>query len=583
MDESIKKFRVVSLAMLAAFLLVVLYGFKLQVINGPIYYRLSEANCIRKKFLAAPRGRIIDRRGVEIANTRPGFFVSVTPAITDSLSLREVARLLAADVKQIQVKLTVEKNQYMSVKIAHDITFEQFSKIEEIIEDLKGIEVGAEPLRNYPHQEDFCHLIGYVGEITEAELKKTDAYLPGNYLGRMGLEEQYENVLKGVEGVEYIEVDARGREVGPVMEKRPLPVTPGKDLYTTVDYALTESTALYLSGYEKAAVVALNPRTGEVLVLYSKPGFDPNLFVRGVQRDEWQTLNNAENAPMYDRAIMSCYPCGSTFKPFVALAAVDARMIDETRMFETCRGQYILGNRAFRCWKGHGRLALVDAIIQSCDVYFYQLGRFIGVDTIASRARKFGFGQRTGIDLPQEKVGILPDRDWFAAKYGANWTEGHILNLSIGQGDLLVTPLQLACAYALFVNGGKIPRPHLLKNVKVFWMATGIATPALDIVERGLRGVVSTGTGMLAQVRDIEVCGKTGTAQNPHGEDHSWFVGYAPADNPEILVCVLVENAGHGGSVAAPIAGKIITAFRQLENAARTTALRPDSGNVQKD
>jgi len=583
MDENLKKFRVISAATLAIFLLVALYAFKLQVLNGPTYYRISEENYIKKIYVAAPRGRILDRRNIEIANTRPGFFVSVTPAIIDSASLQEVARLLAVDPQAIRTKMAVEKNPYMSVKIAHDIPIEKFSIIEEILEDLKGVEVGVEPLRNYPYRATLCHLIGYVGEVTDVELKASDKYLPGNYLGRMGLEEQYEDILKGDDGVEYIEVDARGREVGQVLEKRPVPVTLGKDLQTSVDLALTESTARYLADYEKAAVVALDPRTGEILTLYSKPGFDPNLFVRGVGKVEWQALNNSENAPMYNRAIMSCYPCGSTFKPFIALAALDAGMIDENRCFESCPGQYILGRRVFRCWKIHGRLALVDAIIHSCDVYFYQLGRFIGVDTISSRLRKCGFGQNTGVDLPQEKAGILPDRNWFAAKYGDYWTEGHILNLSIGQGDLLVTPIQLACAYSLFVNGGKIPKPHLLKSKKISYTLTGISPAALDVVCRGLKGVVSIGTGVMAQVRDIEVGGKTGTAENPHGEDHSWFVGYAPANDPKILVCVLVENAGHGGSVAAPIAGKIIDAYLQLEAASRTPVPGKDSVYVQKN
>jgi penicillin-binding protein 2 len=565
MDENLKKFRAVSAVMLITFFLIAVYGFKLQVINGPTYYRISEENYIKKIYVSAPRGRILDRRKIAIANTRPGFFVSVTPAIIDSTSLRETARLLDIDPQYIQTKMAMEKNPYMSVKIGRDIPFEKISIVEERLEELKGVEVGIEPLRNYPFRDVFCHLIGYVGEITDAELKTAVAYLPGNYLGRMGLEEQYENRLKGADGVEYVEVDARGREVGPVLEKRPVPVTLGEDLYTTVDLALTESTARYLADYEKSAVVALDPRTGEVLTLYSKPGFDPNLFVRGVGVAEWQVLNNADNAPMYNRATMSCYPCGSTFKPFIALAGLDAGMIDENRVFEPCRGQYYLGRRSFGCWKKHGRLTLVDAIIHSCDVYFYQLGRYIGIDTLSNRIGLFGFGRITGIDLPQEKAGILPDRKWFEDRYGEYWTEGHILNLSIGQGDLLVTPLQLACAYSLFVNGGKIPKPHLLKNEKLSYLTSGINPAAIEVVSRGLEGVVSVGTGVMAQVRDMEVGGKTGTAENPHGDDHSWFVGYAPADDPKILVCVLVENAGHGGSVAAPIAGKIMNTFFQLE------------------
>jgi len=581
MDENLKKFRVVSTVMLVTFFLVVLYGFKLQVINGPTYYRISEENYIKKIYVSAPRGRILDRRRLEIANTRPGFFVSVTPAIIDSASLRETARLLDIDPRNIQNKMTMEKNPYMSVKIGRDIPFEKISIVEELLEDLKGVEVGIEPLRNYPFQADFCHLIGYVGEITEAELKTAANYLPGDYLGRMGLEEMYENQLKGADGVEYVEVDARGREVGPVLEKRPVPVTPGDDLHTTVDFALTESTALYLADYEKGAVVAIDPRTGEVLVLYSKPGFDPNLFVRGVGVAEWQALNNADKAPMYNRAIMSCYPCGSTFKPFIALAGLDAGMIDENRFFETCRGEYYMGRRSFGCWKIHGRLALVDAIIQSCDVYFYQLGRYLGIDTISTRLKSFGFGRLTGIDLPQEKAGILPDRNWFAGRYGEYWTEGHILNLSIGQGDLLVTPLQLACAYSLLANGGKIPTPHLRKAQKASYLSSGIDPAAIEVISRGLKGVVAVGTGVMAQVRNVEIGGKTGTAENPHGEDHSWFVGYAPTDVPKILVCVLVENAGHGGSVAAPIAGKIINAFFQLERTPQSPVT--DSDHVQEN
>jgi penicillin-binding protein 2 len=576
MDENLKKFRVVSTVMLVTFFLVVLNGFKLQVLNGPTYYRISEENCIKKIYVSAPRGRILDRRRLEIANTRPGFFVSVTPAIIDSASLWETARLLDIDPRDIQAKMTMEKNPYMSVKIGRDIPFEKISIVEELLEDLKGVEVGIEPLRNYPFQADFCHLIGYVGEITEAELKTAANYLPGDYLGRMGLEEMYENQLKGADGVEYLEVDARGREVGPVLEKRPVPVTIGEDLYTTVDFALTESTALYLADYEKAAVVAIDPRTGEVLVLYSKPGFDPNLFVRGVGVAEWQTLNNADNAPMYNRATMSCYPCGSTIKPFIALAGLDAGMIDENRVFETCRGEYYMGRRSFGCWKIHGRLALVDAIIHSCDVYFYQLGRYLGIDTISTRLKSFGFGRTTGIDLPQEKAGILPDRNWFAGRYGKYWTEGHILNLSIGQGDLLVTPLQLACAYSLLVNGGKIPTPHLRKAQKVSYFSSGINPAAIEVVSRGLKGVVAVGTGVMAQVQNVAIGGKTGTAENPHGGDHSWFVGYAPADAPKILVCILVENAGHGGSVAAPIAGKIMNAFFQLERTPQFSVTDPD-------
>jgi len=564
MDEDTKKFKLIRNVILVTFLIIILSSVRLQIIEGKKYYRLSEKNRIRQRYIPAARGKILDRRGLEIANTRPGFYVSAIQSLIDQHTLDEIAHILNINKEIIKEKLRMEKNPFMTVRIAHDIPYEQLSIIEENMDQLKGIEVGVEPLRNYPHGNLFSHLVGYVGEITYDEIAKNKDYKIDDYIGRMGLEEYYEDELKGTDGVEYIEVDARGRELGKITEKRPMPAVAGKDLYTTIELALTESVSVYLENYDHAACVCLDPRNGEILVLYSKPGFDPNLFVHGLQKKEWETLYHRPDAPMYNRAIMSCYPCGSTFKPFVALAALDSKMITPKKTFNQCRGEYLLGRRVFRCWKRHGRLELIDAIIYSCDIYFYQLGAFIGVDTIVSRAREIGFGKKTCIDLPGEKAGVLPDRTWFERQYGENWTLGHIFNLSVGQGDLLVTPLQLASAYTIFASDGKIPQPHVVKSKEYNHHTTSISKEAIAIVEEGLRGVVSLGTGTLAFVEDFDVCGKTGTAQNPHGEDHSIFVGYAPCNDPQILVCVFVENAGHGGSVAAPIAGKIIKAFMHL-------------------
>ena len=561
MDENLKKFRLIRNVIGAIFIIVVFSSIKLQIIEGKKYERLSEKNRIRKRYVSAPRGKIFDRYGYEIANTRPGFYVSIIQSIVDEKTLQELSRILGIDEQTITERMRIEKNPYMSVKIIHDISYEQLSILEENMDELNGVEVGVEPMRNYPYGELLCHILGYVGEITSEEIKQDDAYSIGDYKGRMGLEKYYEKYLKGVDGIEYIEVDARGRELGKITEKRPIPITHGKDLFTTINLALTESVAVYLEDYDKAICVCLNPTNGEILVLYSKPGFDPNRFIHGLQQEEWEQLHNAPDAPMYNRAIMSCYPCASTFKPFVALAALDSKMITKEKRFERCRGEYRLGRRTFKCWKSHGRLNLIGAIIYSCDIYFYQLGRFIGIDTIADRAQKIGFGEKTGIDILHEKGGLLPDREWLENRYGKNWPEGHIFNLSIGQGDLLVTPLQLACAFTLFANDGKIPIPHLIKSEKTSYRETNISQEAIQLVKEGLLGVVASGTGMLARVKHIDVCGKTGTAQNPHGEDHSLFVGFAPANNPRILVCVLVENAGHGGSVAAPIAGKIMRAY----------------------
>ncbi len=568
MDKELKKYRTLEILIFGIFAIIIVFSFKLQIFEGKKYHRLSDENRIKKKYISAPRGNIYDRKGRIIANTRPAFYVSVIPALAQQSSIESIARLLEIDLNTIQRKIKLEKNPYASVKISRDIPFEQISLIEESLEDLPGIEVGIEPVRNYPFQELFCHILGYVSEITELELKQMKDYKIGDYTGRIGLEQQYEAILRGTDGLDFIEVDVKGRELGKVSEYRAIPPTPGKDLYTTLDLELTDSTAQFLKNFPRAAVIAFNPQNGEVYVIFSKPGFDPNRLVHGLTESEWQLLNNPDDAPLYNRATMSCYPIGSTIKPFIALAGLDTGFIESNKRFDPCKGGLQFGNRYFGCWKIHGSLSLIDAIIYSCDVYFYQLGRYLGIDVITKMLDDVGFGKQTGIDLPQEKTGIVPERKWMEKKYGKGWTEGHILNLSIGQGDILATPLQLARAYSLFANlDNTIATPHLNKNLKTQNFVINIKNEALNTVKKSLAGVVEKGTGMMARVPGLLVSGKTGTAENPHGDDHSIFVGYAPSENPEILVCIIVENAGHGGSIAAPIAGKIIKTFWAINKA----------------
>jgi penicillin-binding protein 2 len=561
MDENIRKYRLLRNIIIGSAIIIIFASIRLQVIEGKKYSRLSEENRIRERHIAAPRGKIFDRNGIEIANTRPGFYVSVIQSIIDSTTLERIAEILSIDKETALDKFKLEKNLFMPVKIAHDISYEELSIIEENIDDLNGVEVGVEPLRNYPYGELLCHILGYVGEITSAEIEYSKNYTINDYIGRMGLEEYYEDILRGKPGAEFIEVDALGREIGKITEKRPIRVTQGQNLYTTIDVVLAESVAVYLAEYERAACVCLDPKSGDVLVMYSKPGFDPNLFVHGLQKKEWQILNTTPDAPMYNRALMSCYPCGSTFKPFIALAALDANIITPEKTFKPCAGKYRLGRRIFKCWKKHGVLDLAGAVINSCDIYFYQLGRMVGIDTIAAKSQELGFGKLTGIDLPGEKKGCLPDRILFEKKYGKNWTDGHIFNLSIGQGDLLATPLQMACAYTVFTNDGEIVVPHVIATEEYAYHPTRISTEAIATVEQMLEGVIASGTGRSARLKDFLVCGKTGTAQNPHGEDHALFIGFAPQGEPEILVCLVVENAGHGGSIAAPIVAKIINTY----------------------
>ncbi|MEO0190339.1 MAG: penicillin-binding protein 2 [candidate division WOR-3 bacterium] len=565
MVQELKTYRFLQTLLFGAFAVILFFSIKLQIFEGTKYYRLSEENRIKKKYIIAPRGKIYDRWGKEIANMRPAFYVSIIPALVDKNSIETVARILEIDINTIQKKLKIEKNPYVSVKINRDVSFKQISIIEEKIEELPGVEVGVEPVRNYPYNQLLCHLLGYVSEITDLELKQFKEYKIGDYIGRIGIEQQYEGILAGKDGIDYIEVDVKGRELGKVPEYRPIPPIPGNDLYTTIDLELTDSTAKFLKDYPKASAIAMNPQNGEIYVFYSKPGFDPNRFVHGLTDEEWLALNNPKEAPLYNRVTMSCYPIGSTIKPFLALGALDLGMIGAEKRFDPCRGGLKLGNRYFGCWKIHGSLNLIDAIIYSCDVYFYQLGRYLGIDNITDVLFEVGFGKPTGIDFPQEKVGLVPERKWMERRYGKNWTEGHIFNLSIGQGDMLATPIQLARAYTIFANQeNSIVTPHLNKNLNTGSKKIEKKIDALKLVREALSGVVARGTGMMAQVQGFEVSGKTGTAENPHGEDHSLFVGYAPKENPEILVCVVVENAGHGGSVAAPIVGKIIKTYYEI-------------------
>jgi penicillin-binding protein 2 len=566
MDEDLKRYQFIRTLTIGIFLIIIIFSFKLQIFEGKKYYRLSEENRIKKKYITAPRGNIYDRHGKEIANTRPAFYVSIIPALTNEDCIKRIAQILGFDPEFIKMKIMkIEKNPFVSVKIGRDISFEQVSIIEEEIEELSGVEVGVEPVRNYPYNDLFCHVLGYVSEITDIELKQLKSYKLGDYIGRSGLEQEYEKELAGTDGIDYIEVDVKGRELGKVSEYRPVPPINGKDLYTSLDLELTDSTANFLKNYPRAAAVALNPQNGEIYVLYSKPGFNPNRFVRGLTEKEWEELNNPQDAPLYNRATMSCYPIGSTIKPFLALAGLDKGMITIGTTFEPCTGGIKFGNQYFGCWKIHGRLHLIDAIAHSCDVYFYQLGRYLGIDIISDILYEVGFGKPTGIDLPQEKTGLVPDRKWMEKRYGKNWTEGHIFNLSIGQGDILATPLQLARAYTIFANKRNgLVYPHIKVGIKSDILGISRKKEAIEVVCEALNNVVKRGTGMMAQVQGFEVCGKTGTAENPHGEDHSLFVGFAPKDEPQILVCVIVENAGHGGSVAAPVVGRIIKTFMAL-------------------
>jgi penicillin-binding protein 2 len=545
---------------------------QLQVIQGPRYARLSDRNRIRKLVLPAPRGRILDRNGVLLADTRPSFTISVVPTeLTDS-AVALLAGLLGLADSALRAQLKPVAMYYSPVSIKRDVSIEEVARIEESNYRLPGVQVRVDPVRHYPAANRYCHVIGHIGEASEEELENDTSLRRLDFVGRAGIEAQYESLLRGRDGYEYAEVDARGQEIGPLREKRLEPEIPGRDLIMTIDDRIQELACELLSPYARAAVVGMETRTGAIVCLVSKPDLDPNIFMAPIDAATWNSLISNPSKPFFNRAVTSGYPPGSTMKPVVAMGALRHGALSRETRFQTCNGSYKYGNRLFKCTAAHGSLDLTAAIAQSCNTYFYQAGLRLGLDSLTSFAREVGLGGLTGIDMPGERPGTIPSREWLDSRYGRNkWGAGSVLNFSIGQGEVTATPLQLAVLYGAIASGGRAVRPYLVARVDSAGHTihtTTVATHQLpmkpkdiDVVKLGLERVVEWGTGTGARIKEISIAGKTGTAQNPPRPDHAWFVGYAPTDEPEVVFAVLVENAGHGGAVSAPIAGQLIRSY----------------------
>jgi penicillin-binding protein 2 len=425
-----------------------------------------------------------------------------------------------------------------------------------------------------------------VGEISphEVESMADQGYKSGDFLGRLGLERAYEKDLRGVDGERWLEVDAMGRVVGRFAPEQTVTPKPGKTLHLYEDLGLQAIADSCLVG-RRGAVVMLDVRTGGVLVLASAPSFDPNLFAAGINAAEWRTLNTDPDRPLLFRAVQATYAPGSTFKMVGFIAALEEHVIGFTQhMPAACYGGYRFGNRFYHCWdeKGHGSLALEDALVKSCDTYFYQVGERLSVDALATRARAAGLGSKTGVDLPQELSGLVPDSEWLNRRWGVKgWTQGTVLNHAIGQGEYLVTPIQLARYAAMFALRGKLIVPRIVESIEEpdgsrrenHLMVSGVWNVPPETMERvreAMHQVVERGTAAVCKIPTYMPAGKTGTAENPHGKAHSWFVGYAPYDDPEVAFSVIVEAGGHGSDVAAPIAKRLL-----LELAARRAPPAP--------
>lgn len=574
----------------------------LQILKGKDFAIASERNRVREVTKPAPRGLIYDRDGSLLLANRPFFDLVIIPQYLQNRqeTLGIVSELFSIPVDQIERRLEEAKGipHFVPVRIKRNLSLHEVAMVESNKFFLPGVDVDTAPRRDYVRNES-AHLFGYLGEVTAKELDSLNAasrgyqYRLGSIIGKLGVEKKYENYLRGVEGKDFLQVDAYGRlqtdsalDFGLNQKK---PGRRGYDLYLTIDQEV-QAAAVQAFRQKNGALVALNAKTGEVLAYVSNPNFSLSIYQDGLSSEDWQLLQNNPFKPLLDKVSGGAYPPGSTFKIITAIAALEEGVVGPQKTY-TCNGIFSFGNRQWRCWKrgGHGVVNLRRALEGSCDVYFYQVGNLLGVDRIAKWSRLFGFGEKTGLDLNMELPGIVPSTEWKMRTRGQPWQSGDTINVSIGQGFNLQTPLQVANMFATIGNGGHLWRPYLLKKVVDEQGAVvGEEKPLekrritmrpenLAQVKSGLWDVVNapSGTGKKARVEGFTVAGKTGTAQTsalrkPKEQedvtfllrDHAWFGAYSPAEDPEIAVVALSENDGGGGGAnAAPIVQQVLEAY----------------------
>ena len=556
--------------------IMVLAFFRTQILGHGKYQLQSETNRLRPIPLPAPRGIIFDRNGRVLAENVPGYTVSVLPAPEASLraTLARVAAIANLDSTDIEhVIQRARRAPYQPALVLGDAPFNVVSALEERRVAIPGLLIQAEPKRFYPDTALFAHLVGYVGEVTEAErtTKRFASIRLGGIVGKDGLEREYDDTLRGSEGVRFVEVSARGQMVREAEAAANLAPVPGADLHTTIDRDLQLYIEKNFPAGQRGAVLALNPNTGEVLALYSAPSFDPNAFVGGISAPYWRALNESPAHPLLDRAIQARYPPASPWKLAVAAMALKRGIITpRTKMPIPCRGGLQFGNRYFRCWdaRGHGDLNLTEAIAQSCDVYFYQLGIKLGVTSLLEDGNAWGFRGRTGIDLPGEISSEFPTGpEYYDRLYGARrWTSAVALNLAIGQGENAQTLVQMVRLFQQLASDGRLRTPFIVRAARTSGEGAtlDLTDDQLMVLRRAMIAVVEQGTARGSRIAQLSIAGKTGTAQNPHGADHGWFIAFGPAEKPEIVVGAIIEFAQHGTAVA-PLVARTIAHYLGIE------------------
>lgn len=552
-------------------LLIVKMGY-LQIIKGNYYRKVSENNRIRLIPIAAPRGKIYDRNGKMLAHDIPSYDIAI---IQLGLSKEEILQTLIKlkNIVEINLKETNEKvfskknRPFEPVVIIPDVNEEIITKIAEQITELPGIIIQVNPKRYYIYGPLCAHILGYISEIDKETLikKRHLGYKYGDLIGISGIEEYYDLFLKGTDGGKQIEVDVRGRQLRVLGNMEPIS---GNNLILTIDSKL-QKIADEALGDRSGAIIVMNPNNGEILALVSKPSFDPNMFLGRMTPEQAKNIFTDKNYPLFNRVIQAQYSPGSVFKIIVTAVALENKIINENDKY-CCGGIYWLGDKRFICFQKekHGEVDIVDALTHSCNIFFYQLGYKLGVDKISKFANEVGLGHKTSIDLPSEATGLVPTRTWKKKEHKEEWYGGDTLILSIGQGYILTTPLQLAQALSVIVNGGHVFRPRIVKqmtdssgNIRIFSSliekVVSLSEQTQKVLFKGLESVVTKGTGQRAYLPYLKIGGKTGTVQNP-GEDHALFLCFAPVNSPKVVISILVEHGGKGGTEAVPVARRII-------------------------
>jgi penicillin-binding protein 2 len=579
----------------AVFGLLVLRLYYLQIVRGAYFHRLAEENRIQLIRLRAPRGIVYDRYGNVLVSNRASFSVSLDLNNVRDLggTLDFLEKALGLDRAELEhrVRSVESYRRFEPVRVKEDVSRQEVAALESSRYEHPGVLVEVEPRRSYPFGTLAAHLLGYVGQINAAELKaRADlGYRIGDHIGKMGIEKELDAELKGRDGFQQMEVDSLGRGLQVLSKIEPVP---GHNVSLTLDLGLQQAAEEALTGLA-GSVVVIDPRDGGVLAAASSPSIDPNRFSHGLSQEEWEAVNRDPRHPLQNRILQAQYPPGSVFKIVTAIAGLESGDLTPGTAF-SCRGALKFGNREFRCWKkgGHGEVGLHRALVESCDVFFYQAGIRIGIDPIARVARDLGLGKPTGIELGGESPGLIPDTAWKRRVRGEPWYAGETLSAAIGQGYDLVTPVQMALLGATVANGGTVYRPHLIRRVTdgggrtvreervVVDRELRLAPGTLGAVKQGLWGVVNEpgGTGSAARVPGLNVAGKTGTAQvvrmpsrgergagsDERYKDHAWFVCFAPSDRGQVAIAAVVEHGGHGGSASAPIARRLLTELKNL-------------------